>query len=128
MKGRWSTEWGTLQNYDNKTQDTGTKYKLSEKWAKEKIILTCEFIYNSWIERNNSDHDTEGDLVIRKKQKIIEIIIGESEKLDKSEGFKKEDLERVRLMQLPIENLQRIELNQKNAKKRQNKKRRMLHK
>jgi hypothetical protein len=116
IKGRWSKEWASLQNYDIKNSDSGIKYNSSEKWAKEIIILTWEFIHSMWLERNSCEHDLQGEPEKRKKEKLIEVIIGESEIME-YQDYPKEELDKEKLLQLPKENLQMIENNLKNAKK-----------
>jgi hypothetical protein len=65
----------------------------------------------------------------RKKEKIIEIILGESNRLEKNEGYERDELEKEKLLLLPYENLQIIDKNQKNAwKRKKEKKRNMLQK
>jgi hypothetical protein len=58
----------------------------------------------------------------RKKEKIIEIILGESNRLEKNEGYERDELEKEKLLLLPYENLQIIDKNQKNAWKRKKRK------
>jgi hypothetical protein len=52
IKGRISINWGTLQNYDIQTTDTGIRYDTSKKWAKELILLSWEFSHDCWLIRN----------------------------------------------------------------------------
>jgi hypothetical protein len=125
IKGRWSKEWASLQNYDIKNSDSGIKYNSSEKWAKEIITLTWEFIHSMWLERNSCEHDLQGEPEKRKKEKLIEVIIGESE-IMKYQEYPKEELDKENLLQLPKENLQMIENNLKNAKKSKRRSSKML--
>jgi Zn finger protein HypA/HybF involved in hydrogenase expression len=117
VKGRWSKEWGALFNYDIKNNNSGIKFNSAEKVAKEMIILTWEFVHDCWLTRNKLEHDTDGDPETRKKEKVIEIILGESENTN-YETYKKMELENDTLIRLPLENLQMLEINIKNEKKR----------
>jgi hypothetical protein len=121
IKGRWSKEWGTLQNYDVMSVDSGIKHNTAEKWANVLIILTWEFIHSMWLERNNCEHDMLGNLEIRKKEKLIEFIVGESRNMDYQE-YPQEEIDKELLLQLPKENLQLIEITLKNARKSKRKK------
>jgi hypothetical protein len=79
-KGRWSQERATLQNYYITHKDAGKKYATSKKWAKEIALLTWDLIHHIWLERNNTEHDSAGCPKLRSKDKLIEIIQGESQK------------------------------------------------
>jgi hypothetical protein len=128
IMGRWSKEWASLQNYDIQNSDSGIKYNSPEKWAKELILLTWEFIHSMWLERNNCEHDLQGTPELRKKEKLIEIIMGESEIME-YQDYPKDEINMELLIQLPKENLQMIEYNLKNAKRsRRRKSKNMLHK
>jgi hypothetical protein len=128
MKGRWSSEWSNLFNYDIKHNNSGIKYNSPEKIAKEIITLTWEYIYQCWVERNKKEHEDIGEKGIRKKEKIVEIILGESGQMEE-EVYKENELVYENLIKLPIENLQMIEINLKNVRKRRRKGRtNMLHK
>jgi hypothetical protein len=70
LKERWTMEWASLQNYNIQTVDLGIKHNSG---------LTFEFAFNIWTERNKIEHDTDGDPKKRKKEKIIEIIMGDLE-------------------------------------------------
>jgi hypothetical protein len=72
IKGRISINWGTLQNYDIKTKDTGIRFDTAKKWAMELILLSWEFAHDCWLIRNNKEHDMDGDPETRKKVKLIE--------------------------------------------------------
>jgi hypothetical protein len=120
MKGRWSSEWATLFNYNITTIDSGIKFNSSEKWAKDLILLTWEFLHEIWLERNKCEHDIDGDPTIRAKEKLIEIIKGESELLNYA-TYQRDEVELEVLINMPIENLQMLINNLKNAKEQQRK-------
>jgi hypothetical protein len=67
IKGKIATTWGTLQNHDIKTTDTGIRLNSAKKWSKELILLSWEFTHNCWLVRNECEHDTNGDPETRKK-------------------------------------------------------------
>jgi hypothetical protein len=125
IKGRWSQEWSALQNYDISTIDSGTQYNSSKKWALEIIALTWELIHNLWLKRKETEHDALGHPEQRKKEKIIEIIRGESIRMD-YEVYSKVELENEALGNLPIENLHMINQNLKEAKSNKRKNHKIL--
>jgi hypothetical protein len=88
---------------------------IAQKWAIEIIALTWELIHNLWLKRNEIEHDVKGHPEQRKKDKIIEIVRGESIRMD-YEVYSKEELENETLGNLPIENLNMIKQNLKDAK------------
>jgi hypothetical protein len=122
VKGRWASEWSALLDYDIKNNNSGIKYNSPQKIAKEIIMMTWDCIYNCWLTRNEVEHDNNGDSEFRKKEKIIEKIIGESEKT-KYRVYSKSELERDKLLQSPLENLQMIITNIKNEKESRKKRR-----
>jgi hypothetical protein len=115
IKGRWSQEWATLQNHDIIHNISGKQNTTSKKWAKEIINLTWELIHQLWLERNNTEHGLLGCPEIRKKEKLIEIIQGESEKMQYAIYTASETM-KENLVQLPVENLKMIQENLRSAK------------
>jgi hypothetical protein len=101
FKGRWSNEWLNLINYDINTIDSGIKFNTSEKWANEMITAVWEYVYNNWHARNSIEHDKNGDPECRKKEKVIEHILGISEKMD-YKLYKQKELVDPTLIGLPI--------------------------
>jgi hypothetical protein len=100
------------------TVDAIIKYNSSERWAKELMFLNLEFFHNMCLERNKIEHNEDENPENRKKEKLIETILGEFELLD--EGiYDKDEMETEKLMLMPVENLQMMEVNIENAKKRQ---------
>lgn len=57
LKGRMSREWGTLKFLEIKTKGTPTRYATLEKWAVEMILLTWNFLFETWLQRNKYEHD-----------------------------------------------------------------------
>jgi hypothetical protein len=74
------------------------------------IVATWEFIYEIWIVRNKIEHDKEGKPEIRKREKLVEIIVGKSEIIN-YDTYSKKDVEMGVLTALLVENLQMIEKN-----------------
>jgi hypothetical protein len=122
LKGRISREWGTLVNYDIKNIDSGQKFNTSEKWATEVILLNWEFAQKCWEERNKIEHDIMGQPEERKKEKIIEIIVGEHKMCVGNRIYEEKDLNPTVLQELQLENLQMIHTNIKNVRKNKRKK------
>jgi hypothetical protein len=120
LKARWSKEWATLLNHNLKNVDSGIKHSSPEKWAIEVIMLTWDLIYNIWLLRNKCEHDHNGDPEKRKKEKLIEVIQGESAIMN-YEIYSLEELETDELLGSPIENLEMLVANLKNEKERQRK-------
>jgi Zn finger protein HypA/HybF involved in hydrogenase expression len=80
MYGRISIHWGELYNHDrkNKMLPSHKTEKLSitsTSWGKSINIITWNFLIAFWCCRNNSEHQSNHDLVKRKKEKIIEKIM-----------------------------------------------------
>jgi hypothetical protein len=115
IKGRWSQEWATLQNYDIIHNKSGKQHTSSKKWATEIMNLTWEVIHQLWLERNNSEHDSLGCPEVRCKEKLIEIIQGESIRMN-YQIYSETDTMQENLEQLPVENLKMIQQKLKSAK------------
>jgi hypothetical protein len=115
-----------LVNHDILTVDSGIKHNTSEKWGKEIMGINLEFAHNMWLERNKSEHDEEGQPENRKKEKLVEIIRGKYEKVE--DLYDANEMEVECLMVMPVANLQMMEKNIKNEKKRRwkNKRNRLL--
>jgi hypothetical protein len=80
FKGRWANEWLHLVNYDIQTIDFSIIFNTPEKWGIVVISLTWEYVYNTWHERNSTEHNENGAPEIRKKEKVTEHILGISKK------------------------------------------------
>jgi hypothetical protein len=115
INGRWSQKWATLQNHDIIHNESGKKYATSTGWAKKIILLTWELIHQIWIERNNMEHDSVGCPETRRKEKLIEIIQGESIQMN-YEIYPEQETTTESLGLLPEDNLKMIKQNLKNAK------------
>jgi hypothetical protein len=115
MNGKWSKEWATLIRHDIKNIDSGIRHNTPIKWATEIIKLNWNYVHDCWKQRNIIEHDAEGSPETRKKEKIVEHLLGISEKMN-YKVYKKVDMTNEVLMQLPIENLIMIEINLKNDK------------
>jgi hypothetical protein len=95
--------------------ESGKKYATSTGWAKKIILLTWELIHQIWIERNNMEHDSAGCPETRRKEKLIEIIQGESIQMN-YEIYPEQETTTESLGLLPEDNLKMIKQNLKNAK------------
>jgi hypothetical protein len=115
FKGRWSSEWATLINHDLQHTDAGIKHNSSTRFAKEVILLTWNYIYDVWTERNKCEHDEDGSPDLRRKEKLIETIQGISLQMN-YQVYTNDELEYETLITLPVENLVMIETNLKNAR------------
>jgi hypothetical protein len=47
----------------------------SEKWGKDTIVKTWQFVLECWFTRNKFEHDNENNPVLRLKEKLIEHIM-----------------------------------------------------
>jgi hypothetical protein len=98
-----------------------------ETWATEIILLTWEYVHKTWLKRNKTEHDEDGQPEYRKKEKIIEIILGGCQRLERDKGYRNEELEKEKLINIPF--FQMIDKNKKNAWKiKKEKERNMLQK
>jgi hypothetical protein len=122
LKGRWSQEWATLYNNDRTHSKTNIKYNSTERWAKEIIEKTWDYIYANWKERNEREHENLTNPVGRQKEKLIEMIQGESQ-LSNYVLYNQEEVENETLEIMPVENLKMLLNNIKNAKTRRRKNR-----
>jgi hypothetical protein len=120
FKGRWSKEWSTLFSHDIQHNDSGIKFNTPEKIANEIIQHTWEFVSKMWRERNKVEHDEEGEPAVRKEEKVIEIIKGIS-KMTNHPIYREDEMNADDLLSLPLDNLQMIEINLKNARERKRK-------
>jgi hypothetical protein len=112
FKGRLSITWGTLRNFEIQNIETQTKYSTAEKWAVDIITLTWEFVYDMWVERNKGEYDEKGNPTNRLKEKIIEIVRGESKKQNYA-IYSEQQVEIDKLMEISIDNLNMMRMNLK---------------
>jgi hypothetical protein len=62
-------------------------------------------VLESWYTRNAHEHDTQGDPVLRRKEKISDQILWMKSKVDKTFKNSWSQIEKQDLLKLPIENL-----------------------
>jgi hypothetical protein len=60
---------GELYSYDIQKPQTIVKFPSVQRWGKEIIKVTWNFMLESWFSRNSEEHDLEGDPLGRKKFK-----------------------------------------------------------
>jgi hypothetical protein len=77
--------------------------------------LTWELIHQIWLERNITKHDSLGCSEVRRKEKLIEIIQGESNCM-KHAVYNELEIQKENLVNLPVENLKMIQQNLRSAK------------
>jgi hypothetical protein len=106
---------GNFAELQHNTYRLRKKFATSTKWAKKIILLTWELIHHIWLERNNTEHDSAGCPKIRRKEKLIETIRGESEKMN-FEIYTEEEISKEKLLSLPVENLNMLKINLKNVR------------
>jgi hypothetical protein len=72
-------------------------------------------IHHIWLEQNNTEHDSAGCPELRRKEKLIETIQGESKQLDFN-IYTEHETTKENLVLLPVDNLKMITIYLKNAK------------
>jgi hypothetical protein len=68
FKGCLSQEWLTILSYNMEHNDSGIRNNTIDKWAKESVVTTWEFIHNIWMVRNKIEHNEEGKPEMRKME------------------------------------------------------------
>jgi hypothetical protein len=109
IKGRISITWSELYNFTLYQSGNRLRRMTAEKWGKDLLLIIWNFVYECWRERNEAEHDTNGDPTARKKLKIIEHIkwlVKYSKVCQKHTYY---DKERENLGKLPLNNLLMLE-------------------
>jgi hypothetical protein len=73
--GRISNTWGDLYQHDIQTKQHMIKYPSPQRWGAEIITITWNLVLDCWYERNNWEHDNNGDKTTRLKEKRSDEII-----------------------------------------------------
>jgi hypothetical protein len=60
--------------HDISTQNPLVKFPTVQRWGKEILQLTFQFLLDCWHTRKLSEHETNGDPLHREKEKITEEI------------------------------------------------------
>jgi hypothetical protein len=68
------------------------------------ILLTWEYRHKNWLERNKTETDEDGLPEYKKNEKIIEIILGKTQRLERDKGYKNEESEKEKLINHIVEN------------------------
>jgi hypothetical protein len=110
-----------LYNHEKDPTQPGNKYTTAETRDKEIILLTWNFSHDMWINRNNTEHDHDGNPSKRTKQKIINHIIG----ITNTRGpqpYTMEELALDKLETIPLPNLKSILITIKSKQRKEKKK------
>jgi hypothetical protein len=86
FKGRWTRHWASILNYDVLNNESGILHSSSEKNAKEIILHNWDYMYDMWKARNITEHDFTGNPETRRKEKMIEKIVDNYEKININEN------------------------------------------
>jgi hypothetical protein len=106
LKGRIAKAWGAIYERDLARTDHNLYRQTPDRWAKQIIAaLGFEFVLQCWSIRNEAEHGTREDSVVRKKEKLITKIMWLKEKIQVFPNrylatMTKEDLQTV-----PLDNL-----------------------
>jgi hypothetical protein len=106
FKGRISRKWGEiyLQNMIE-TNQTVTPI-IVERWGKKLVQLTFRFVLDSWQTRNDIEHGMDGDPIRTKKDKLIQQIMWQKDKLVFIPNNYLRNLTADQLENLPLDNLE----------------------
>jgi hypothetical protein len=105
FRGRNITKWGELYNFDIQSPNTLIKFPSTDRWGKEIIKITFQFVMECWYTRNTNKHAIGTDPIEKSKSKLTEEIIWLINKKKENipevyKGMKTEEI-----MSLPRENL-----------------------
>jgi hypothetical protein len=106
FRGRITRKWGELYNYDIKTPNIIIRRPSALKWGQTINCLNFKFVLEAWHARNENEHDTHGDPILRQKQKICEKIMWEISKI--AAGCNQLTMSKEEIMQLPQANLEML--------------------
>jgi hypothetical protein len=105
LKGRISIKWGEMVRYDLENKK-GTKEGMSaEKWGKDIIVKTWQFVLECWFTRNEFEHDNENNPVLRSKEKLIEHITWAIENIPNDVVHPYKGIDKETMITLPLDNL-----------------------
>jgi hypothetical protein len=104
IKGRVARTWGAVYESDLATTDHNLWYATPERWMKQIIKMSLEFVLECWSIRNQIEHGTD-DTSLQKKSKLIEKIMWQKNKVTYFPNRYLERLTREELQDLPLDNL-----------------------
>jgi hypothetical protein len=100
--GRIARSWGEIT-----TSTVTNNNNCPEKWGKEIILLTWEFVVDAWIARNQAEYSKEGDGQKRQKDKLISQILWYQKNNIRNNGTSMyNEINEETLRHQPIDNLQ----------------------
>jgi hypothetical protein len=103
--GRITIQWGEMYNNDIVNGRKIKQGMTAEKWGKEVIGLTWQFVLDCWHLRNSIEHDSLNDPTLRAKEKLAEKILWTINKIPKSISHPYELSTEAELTSLPLDNL-----------------------
>jgi ribonuclease HI len=103
--GRISNTWGDLYQHDIQTKQHMIKYPSPKRWGAEIIAITWNLVLDCWYERNNWEHDNNGDKTTRLKEKRSEEITWIIKTYPDDTPIQYLNITKEKLMDLPTENL-----------------------
>jgi hypothetical protein len=109
FKGRLTMTWGTLYNHDLRTTNHGMRNQTAEKWSKNLISMTWDFMLESWTIRNEIEHSTEGDQTQNIKDRLIQKIMWNQEKIVHFPTSYLRNLTQDQIQDLPLGNLKMLD-------------------
>jgi hypothetical protein len=103
--GRITIQWGEMYNNDIVNERKIKQGMTTEKWGKEVIGITWQFVLDCWHLRNSIEHDSLNDPTLRAKEKLIEKILWTINKIPKSISHPYAQSTEAELTSLPLDNL-----------------------
>jgi hypothetical protein len=105
LKGRISIKWGEMVNYDLINKKVPKAGMSAEKWGKEVIVKSWQFVLECWFTRNESEHDNENNPVLRTKEKLLEEIMWVIRKIPNEVDHPYKDTNEITMLTMPVNNL-----------------------
>jgi hypothetical protein len=105
FKGRISKTWGELYAHDLETTNHNMPHQTPEKWATTLIMMTWQFVLDSWTIRNEIEHGLDTDPLMVRKQKIIRKILWQQQQILYIPNNNLSSVTEDTLKSLPLDNL-----------------------
>jgi ribonuclease HI len=109
FKGRLTSSWGILYNNDLNNTNHGMRNETAEKWSRQIIEKTLDFVLSSWTIRNEQEHSTEGDQVQNQKDRLIAKIMWTKTKIINFPTSYLNNITEERIQDLPLGNLKMMD-------------------
>jgi hypothetical protein len=105
FRGRISNTWGDIYHHDIQNPHLLVNFPSVQRWGKEIIKLTLQFVIDCWYARNKNEHDSLENPIGRAKEKIVDEILWITEMIKGDVLSQFNDLVGDELIALPKDNL-----------------------